>query len=372
MAKVIISGYYGFDNTGDEAVLAAIVSGLKQVLADPEIVVLSREPKKTSAAYQVRSIGRTNFAALWYELRDADLFISGGGSLLQDVTGSLTIPYYLLLAKLAQIRGVPVMLFSQGIGPVTGRLGRSLVRQVVNSVQLITVRDCASSELLQELGVTRPPIKVTADPVHFLFPCSDEQMRQVAIAERIPYNEKCPWIGVSLRSWANEEQYTATIASALDELIDTFDARVLFLPFHLSQDRETIEKTRIRMQHFDHTHVVEKQYTPQEIMGLVKLCDVQIGMRLHSLIFAARQGVLPVGISYDPKVDAFLARLGMTPVGTTADLDKHQLVNAVTELLNISDDERQNFTQSCQMLAEDAWNAIRYAYDLILKREADV
>lgn len=96
MKKIVISGYYGFENLGDEAVLEGIITLLGA--AEIEITVLSARPEITSKRYGVKSIGRYSIIQILASLAEADLFISGGGSLLQDVTGSFSVPYYLSLA----------------------------------------------------------------------------------------------------------------------------------------------------------------------------------------------------------------------------------------------------------------------------------
>ena len=55
MAKsIIVSGYYGFDNFGDDAILGVIVDKLKSL--GNNIAVISKNPKKTSLLYQVYSV----------------------------------------------------------------------------------------------------------------------------------------------------------------------------------------------------------------------------------------------------------------------------------------------------------------------------
>jgi polysaccharide pyruvyl transferase WcaK-like protein len=67
---------------------------------------------------------------------------------------------------------------------------------------------------------------------------------------------------------------------------------------------------------------------------------VLIGMRLHSLIYAAAYYIPMIGISYDPKIDQFLARLEMQPASTTDDMDPHRIANEALELLEHADDWR--------------------------------
>lgn len=162
--RVVLSGYFGFDNVGDEAILFSIIRALRKLEPAIEITVLSNNPAETAATYGVDTVNRWNIAEVRAALRSADGLISGGGSLMQDATSGKTIPYYAGVIKLAQIAKVPVFIYSQGIGPINGTLGKWLVKSVFNKCAGITVRDEASFALLREIGV-RPPVSVVPDPV---------------------------------------------------------------------------------------------------------------------------------------------------------------------------------------------------------------
>ena len=86
MHKILISGYYGFNNVGDEAILKGLIEGIKRVEGPIDIVVLSQHPEFTSKKHEVRSIKRTNLLHIFKEMKNMDLLVSGGGSLFQDVT----------------------------------------------------------------------------------------------------------------------------------------------------------------------------------------------------------------------------------------------------------------------------------------------
>ena len=161
--RVLLSGYYGFDNAGDEAVLYAIIESLRQAGID-DITVLSAKPEATAAQYQVRAVDRWGKKALYKAVKDCDLLISGGGSLLQDVTSKNGILYYLGIIWLAQMQKKSVMIYAQGIGPIEHKRNRRLTAKLLNKAQAITVRDLPSRQTLMEMGVYKE-IQVGVDPV---------------------------------------------------------------------------------------------------------------------------------------------------------------------------------------------------------------
>ena len=78
VVRIVLSGYYGFDNVGDDAILYAIIHSLKEYDPQVEIVVLSQNPKKTEEMYHVDSVKRWSIKEITKALKNADCLISGG------------------------------------------------------------------------------------------------------------------------------------------------------------------------------------------------------------------------------------------------------------------------------------------------------
>lgn len=304
MKRVVISGYYGFGNLGDEALLRAIVTGLRRRVDNLEIIVPSADPGATAAAHQITAVPRANPLLWWSLLGRCDLFISGGGSLLQDVTGPWNIPYYAGLMLMAGARGVPVMILGQGVGPIQGHWGRRLTRYAVDRAAIVTVRDPGSCELLRELGVARE-ITVVADPVFSL------QFPQAA--GRAPEsNPGAPLrIGVALRRLGLTGEVAGRLAAAFDAVARFLgDGRVEFVFFPM-QEQEDVGAAQMVAQQLTAPHrLISQRLSLDKTVELIATFDVVIAMRLHALILASLLGVPPAGISYDPKVEEFLRQVG--------------------------------------------------------------
>lgn len=352
---LLISGYYGYNNLGDEAVLGGLLAGLRAELPEVEPVVLSADPPFTTRLHGVTAIPRMNLGVIRRHLHTAKLFLSGGGSLLQDVTSLQSSFYYLGLLWLAQREGVPTMLVAQGIGPLRRKIVRHCVSKVLNNTRAITVRDDASAELLASLGVTIPPIEVTADPSFLLEPEIPVELESWWNAH-IPSNR--PVLGVALRQWdlrTAAERYHA-ISDALAALAEETGAFLLFLPMQADQD------TELAMQMAGWTpaesRVLTLPLTPRGMLGLVGRCDAIVAMRLHTLIFAVQRGTPAYGLSYDPKVLDF-CRLADLPVTQWEDITGDGLTTALHELWAGRDALREKMTASCARLTEKAWQNIR-------------
>ncbi|CAG7634176.1 hypothetical protein PAESOLCIP111_03539 [Paenibacillus solanacearum] len=326
--RIVISGYYGFNNSGDEAVLQSILLALQEqgerqgVLFVP--VVLSVTPGETSRTYGVESVHRMKPGEVWAALRGADGLISGGGSLLQDETGWKTIPYYLAVIRLAQWLNKPVFIYSQGIGPVNRPMFHGWVRSAFQRCTYITVRDEESKALLTRTGLSADRVQVVPDPV-----------MGMPLRSRPPQNREdgsnCI-IGVSVRFWRTDRAELHAIAQALRTILDETEAHVRFLPFHLPSDQEASLYVlgQIGGNYEHRISLADGIVHPQDMLAEVAECRLLIGMRLHSLIYAASQFVPMVGVSYDPKIDQFLNRLDMkaatsTQSASAADIAEHSL-----------------------------------------------
>lgn len=330
MNKILISGYYGFNNLGDEAILETIIGRIRHTVKDADISVLSATPERTSSNYQVASYNRKSIPSVLKALWNCDVLISGGGSLLQDVTSKMSIKYYLAIILLAKIMGKKVMVYSQGIGPIHKEGNRFITKMILNHVDCITVREENSKTDLRELGLVGKEIGVTADPVIDL-PAAD-QVKGLELLKQSSgiWQDGRTTVGFALRSkdFQTEEAY--------NKLLDTIegmisDYQLVFIPFHYNEDLVILK--RLKEAYGDRVVIVMERFNTSEILGVIGCFDVLVGVRLHSLIFAAVQNVLPIGVSYDPKIDYFMETLSMNTLCEVSDMTAEKLKLEIERLL---------------------------------------
>lgn len=361
MPKVVLSGYFGFGNAGDEAILAAEVAALRQLIPQVEIAVLSGNPHETAATYNVEAEPRGNLWAVSRALRSADLLISGGGSLLQDITSNRSIPYYLGVVALAKLLGKKVMLYGNGVGPIRNPFNRLLVRWLGNWVDLITVRDEGSKRILQELGVTRPPLLLTADAVFTLEPASREAAEEVLRRGGVGSDQ--PRIGVSVREWQDRQEFKEVMSSAIDKFAAAHKAEVVFLPLQHPGDVTASEQVASFMEQ-PATIITERTAVPTT-MALYGAMDIVLGIRLHALVFAALQAVPHVGIVYDPKVASFLDIVGQPVGGPVECLDGDHVAEQLANLWLKRRQAKTDLEVAAKQLAELAWRNAELAVALL-------
>jgi polysaccharide pyruvyl transferase CsaB len=289
--RVLLSGYYGKGNGGDEALLATLLQMLPPHVTP---VVLSGNPQQTSERYGVECYNRMKFLQVMKALNSCDAFIWGGGSLIQDVTSTISPIYYGGLMAIAQVMGLKTIAWGQGIGPLLHFPTRWLAKQNFAGCTRISVRDRQSSELLSNWNI---PHILAPDPVWAL------ASQPVAELADLP----TPRIAVTLR---NHPQLTATrlanLTTALVNLQTATQAYILILPFQPSTDLGIAEIIKASLP--NHSQIICLE-DPQLLKGAFQNIDMVIGMRLHSLIMAASEGCRCFALSYDPKINRLMEDL---------------------------------------------------------------
>lgn len=368
---IVVSGYYGFRNSGDEAVLQSILSALEEegravgIVVKP--VVLSINPEWTSRTYGVKAVHRMKLAEVRNAIKNSDGLISGGGSLLQDATGLGSIPYYLGILKLAQWMGKPTFIYAQGVGPVNRKLFRPFIASVFRRCEYISVRDSESAALLHSMGVARDGIQVVPDPVMGL------ALPEGEAAGAATGSEELPVVGVSVRFWNADRSELAKLAEGLASLCRRCAVHIRFLPFHVPGDDEAsrfvIEQMGNVAEFGCAVSTAAETEHPYEMLREVSRCRLLIGMRLHSLIYAASQEVPLLGISYDPKIDHFLSRLASVPVGSSAELDPRIVASQAERLLGEGEAWRTTQASRISELKREAREPAKRIVEYVQSRE---
>ncbi len=299
--KIVISGYYGFNNLGDEAILHALLQEIRNWEEDLEILVLSGDPDFTSRTHGVAGAQRWPLSRVKEALENCDIFLTGGGSLLQDKTGFKSIPYYLGLTDLARRKGARNALICCGIGPISRPYLKWFARWQLEKMDFLSVRDSFSRELLQTIGVQQEP-HLIPDPVFLLHntntggegELSSPRPRIIIAPRSLPGA-----VGLNLDPWID----------LCTRLQQDLEGEVVLWPLHSGEDRELC---RAISSHLQGITVMENSYSIPRYLEMLQAADLIIGVRLHALIMGAVSGASLLWISYDPKVKSLLEDLGLS------------------------------------------------------------
>ncbi|XGV95403.1 MAG: polysaccharide pyruvyl transferase CsaB [Leptolyngbya sp. BL-A-14] len=292
--RAVLCGYYGQGNGGDEALLASL---LQMLPAQVTPIVLSGNPAQTRDRYQVEAINRKDPFAIQQALRKAQVFIWGGGSLMQDTTSAMSPVYYAGLMALAQKMGLTTIAWAQGVGPLQRPFTQWLAKQTFAGCDAVSVRDRGSAALLTDWGI---PFTLAPDPVWALESTPVEGL----------WDLPAPRVAVNLRS---HPQLTparlATLTQALIAFQKATQTCLLLVPFQAAQDLAIAEAIQPQLPGVSHILRLEE---PQQLKGVFRGVEMTIAMRLHGLIMAAAEGCRCFALSYDPKVSNLMQDLSLS------------------------------------------------------------
>jgi polysaccharide pyruvyl transferase CsaB len=323
---IVVAGYYGFGNLGDELILSVLARQLKNTYFRPEIVVLSSRPSHTRYYHGTRAVWRWNPFSVLTQIFRADLLVLGGGGLLQDKTSFRSLLYYIGLALTGVILRKPVFLYSIGVETVQRPLSKWLLKKALSSRLIkITVRDQASADLLRSAGITDKAIFVHQDPVFSLSIDVPERkdphsLKRILFIPRFPAPPEANILYNDIRFLVE-----GRLGVELDEGI--------FEP-------------RVEKEFRPHAIAIE---TLSKMAELLAEADLVISARYHGLVLAALAGRPFIGIGDTQKVGRLCEALNMPFVewsGGRASLE------AALGRVNLSAGRRGDFLQSSRRLVD--------------------
>ena len=167
---LLVGGYFGCGNLGDDAILLGLLQLLREQAPEIRVSVLSGDLRATRALCHVDAYRRKSPLALLRAFLSADAFLLGGGSLLQNRTGRLSLAYYLGLLRLSRLLKKPAALFAAGIGPLLGEADQRKTCLALSSLSHVGLRDPLSLSLLRSLGLSSSLLSLGSDPAFFISP----------------------------------------------------------------------------------------------------------------------------------------------------------------------------------------------------------
>jgi polysaccharide pyruvyl transferase CsaB len=369
--RIVVAGYYGFGNLGDELILSGVLSGLRSSLRAPEFCVISGDPSDTLHRHRVRAVLWSDITAITKEVKTAQSVIIGGGGLFHDywgvdagaiLTPSLTgISYPATLAVLALQHQKPFMLYAVGVGPLVTDDGRELTRAIFDAATVASVRDVESLAALEDIGIKPDHVVVTADPAFLVVPpaaagCEKPSARVMTGITR-------PVIAVCLRNWdlwGQGQEWESVVAACLDTFLSEEGGVAIFLPFQtssgpLTDDDACGRRVASLMKRGDLARLGDALLSGDDAMSIVAGCDLVLGMRMHSILLASKMGVPAVGLVYDPKIKSLMTTLGLSEYALQMDgLSANRLAQLLREASADRDQIRSRLAAAQRQLTQAA------------------
>ena len=316
-ADVILSGYYGFGNLGDESLLDIITDSIAETVPGVKLAALTKKPKIEAARTGLSCISRFNILSVSTNLSRAKMLVSGGGSLLQDATSKRSLGYYAGVMQIAEKIGAKVCVLANGIGPINYESNKAIASRVVSGADYVSVRDADSKAELVSLGVDGEKINVTADPAFLIKPCGNDVLSKALAGLGISGD----YFAVSVRPLKggrkgayqltdDDKKIACEVTKLCKEISAKHNLTPLIIPMQEEQDLEICSLVCDKLNSVGVKNSIYKPENASEMIGILKGARFMVGMRLHAIIFASSAGIPVIGMSYDPKVKSMMRQLG--------------------------------------------------------------
>jgi len=329
--RILIGGYFGAGNLGDELLLKSILFFWRKKNVSPSVVVISHNPQETAGFFGVKAIARNNFLKTLRELYRSDILLLTGG-IFQDKTSWRSLYYYLALMLVAKIFSSRIIVYAGGVSDLHP-INRQILRIVFQGCSVINVRDELSRKFLLDCGVPGNKISVGADSSFLL-------SELVVIKKEL--SPELPTIGFILRPSRRPPITPQLFARLITLLSQSLAARIVLIPFHQRQDRQFLQEIQARAGVKVEMLEWEK---PEDIFLYFSRLDLVVSQRLHGIILATMYQIPVLGIGTDPKIRQFLDEIKQKNI-ITYPVEVQLLLALIADLWEWRGDFRQFYQKT--------------------------
>lgn len=354
MTKVLILNV-GYSNKGNLALVVSTIKAIKKYIPEAEFVLVGpekiekdnfyvkkqmdsnlsiRRPFTTinsiflliycGMIYVFRKFGihsHINKKSKLFDYNNCDIVIHSGGDQMSGELGIGVLSEYLHLS-FAILLEKPVILYGESLGFFKNSILNLLTRLIFNKTKLILVREELSKTYLDNNYINNPDVYVTADPAFCLDSIPQELALEILFKEDV-YEINRPLIGINANGLFSrfvegdskieaDEKISEILAKVSDNLIENLNATIIFIPHvysNFDDDRKIIKVISHKIKNDSKIISICNEYTPQELKGIIGLCDLFIGARMHATIASTSMCIPTVGIAYSHKMHGIIGKM---------------------------------------------------------------
>lgn len=387
MTNILIAGYYGLNNIGDEAILSGMMCTLNKYVDNAHFSVITNNPNETKKMHNVipvkqsfkegipkfvsNCIFKNELHNIFKQIDNCDIFILGGGSLLQDLR-IYYLPFLLSMVYYAQKKAKKTVIYGIGAGPIDTQLGKKLCQKIIGSADLVTVRDSMSKRVLDGCNIQN--VIQTADPAFGIDLQKHEIEMHSSSVDKVLL--RGDYFSTTLFNWlhdsdkhhnqpARAEALTKRreiISESYSMICKTYNKSLTFIPT-VKIDEGGYFEIKKGMHVSEDISIVNYSNKLSQVMSLLSKSDLLIGMRLHSLILATIIGTPIVPISYCGKVRSYLELIGLDDLYLNIeDIDKRSFRDRLMDNVSTVEYERNHYSKflkdaSCRLRKKALINA---------------
>lgn len=396
MTKILLIGGHSVMSIGMHAMAISTMAALNKSISNVEFTILSVCPEIEHNLYDRYGFNlrvvkydesllklKLIFRMLREYLR-SDVIIGIYGDALIDVTVGSTILYScsILLASLLR---KPFVLYPQSIGPFKTKLTMFLAKFALNRATSITAREEITKSYLQDIGVNKPPIYLSADMAFILQPASRERIEKIFLKEGIN-KEDGLLIGMNISQLINyrsknsnvECDYIELMAEVADYLITNLNATIIFIPHSIYQkeimdierniedDVIAVNEAFAKVKNKHKVAAITSNYTSEELKGIIGQCDLFIGARMHANIAATSMCVPTIAIAYSIKAPGIMNMVGLEKyVCDFRTVTFAELISKIEDMLSNREKIVEKMTPKIEDLKESVWLNVKLVKDLL-------
>ena len=291
MKKVLVSGYIGFNNFGDEAIFYALSTHLKEL--GIEVSVLCNNKQEVKQRYGVETFHFKKLFEILSAILKCDVLISGGGSLLQNKTSNFSLFYYLFIILLAKLCFKKVIIFAQGIEPIIGKIPELITKTILKLVDFISVRDEKSKKLLSSWKLDSI---LVSDPAY-------------SLVQNTKISDKKEGLIVQLRDFAGiKKEFISDLAFFISKY---YQNKINVFSFQNEIDEKICLDfvNELKKNNIEANYISNK--TINETIDIINNSKFVISTRLHGLIISSALQTKTFALSYDEKIKTLVDELNL-------------------------------------------------------------
>jgi len=288
-SDILICGYYGYGNLGDETLLSVIVRELRRREPSVRLCAFSASPEKTKAYHLIDAVSRFDFAGIAEKMKHSKVLLFGGGNLLQDKTSTHSLLYYTHILRMAKKYGLKIAVYANGIGPIASETNQRRVKEILGLAEHISLRDRDSFLLVKSFYPERK-IRLTFDPAiltesaHRTFPY--EKYFVIAPKKTFP-------------------DCTENLTELIRLLSEKTNLRPIVVSMYDDQDLNYAKKIAAQT----NAEFCDLQRA-EDCIALLERAELLISSRLHGLVYATAAACPMLGYSDDGKLFSYLDYIG--------------------------------------------------------------
>lgn len=358
MKKIVIRGYYGRDNLGDELMKEIFIESLGE---SAELQIMNSDPQGLYKSFGIDTpeelvTGKTpsfiNIIRRFITILKADLFVFGGGTILTDKHGFFHLAENAVYFLFRRAIGKKNLLISVGATEFKSKIGKTLSKLLISCSQEALIRDDDSYKLLKKLTRNSKKLICSSDmvlltPNHLSF-LSNIERNTVGVCA-MPYN----W--ATFHKNGNDLALLKKLAEQIVLIGKQTGLKFLIIPiqygdncttdYEYSKQLYDILKNKVDVQFCKCKSIKQK-------IDVIGQCEYLISMRLHALMISALAGGKVFAVNHNEKIDYFMKRYSSTQYSVTLE----EMQDIAERFLRINSDKNPINNKA---LAEDSKKAKR-------------